>query len=815
MTYDRWKLTALGMALASGAATFASAPHFSEAAPVVPYAYPTSPSLIEADAWRAANGFLSTSAPTTRMLLDSEPLVEGLMVGNVAPLPSLDVPPAPAPAPVVTRSDDYFVPAGPPIVAQLVEFKPAKVKSRVPEQPVPYFVPSGPPIVAEVVNPKPAKPIALVPSEPKRGPSEVIEEVKSKEGVSPDSPMVIGMVNPFAIDGYLQQSEPTFDRSQLTSPAKPAKTLVAAKAVKTQLGKGEKVIKPLAIAVSAPPPPRIEDTRVTLDFVNTEIVQILKALALQSGTNVVTGPEVKGTLTVSLHDVTVDTAIKLVTSLAGIEYSQVGDTYIVASHERIGAVKRQITGEAPPPPEATVSVAYMVRGGKAVDLIAAVCGKDKFKYGLVDLTSTPAESSSSQAIVLHGPDGEVARLKEVFEQIDRQGSDSEQFEVMEVHYVNPAALREELIVAVPGLRASVAPSSAANPRSYTANKGITDASTVAGDVKRLGGGDSSGGGKEGAGGGGGGGGASSNDAKAKEDIRDLRNARGLSQPFSEFEPTGIPMRLVLRGTPEQIAKAKAFAAKVDLAPKQVALELRVMELNREEALRVGIDWSILSANGTIRTFRINNGLGDTPSTAGTINTVFSQGGSVTATLDAIANRQNLIARPNMLAIDGRESELFVGDVIRYIKSIQATQNGVTVIVDEERVGVKLAVFPRVGADGSITMDMRPVLSYLRGYTAVPGGGQLPQTSERVAQSTAVIKSGETLAIGGLIQDQDRRDVKGIPFLKDLPLFGSLFRRIEKSRDRTEVVFFLTAKVVGEEDRANAAEPKKDFEKPKK
>lgn len=557
---------------------------------------------------------------------------------------------------------------------------------------------------------------------------------------------------------------------------------------------------------AAPPIPKPEDIRVTLDFVNTDIVQILKALALQAGVNVVTAPEVKGSLTVSLHDVSVEEALKLVTSLAAIDYRRVNDTYIVATNDRMDAVRRQITGESAPVEEARVSEAYMVRGSKAHELVTAVAGKDKTTIGNVSLIATPATSASSQAIVLHGPAAEVARIKTIFEQIDKQGAEGETYEVYEVRHVNPSALREDLLVAVPGLRATVAPASAVNPQVYTSTKRITDGSIVAGDLQRVGTG-SEGGQSAASGGAGTVSTNASQEAKAREDVRDVRNARGLMQPFANFEPVGEPMRLVLRGTPEQIKLAKEYASKVDIAPKQIALELRVMELNQEDALKLGIDWSILRSSGTVRSLRSNQGSEATTLTPGTISGTFSGGLSLLAQLDAIASKRNVIARPNLLAIDGRESELFVGDVVRYVKSIQATQNGVTVIVDEERVGVRLAVFPRVGAEGSIALDMRPVLSYLRGFTPVPGGGQIPQTSERMTQATTVIKSGETVALGGLILDQDRKDVRGIPFLKDLPIIGQLFRRTDNGKQRTEVVFFLTAKEVTPADRADAARPK--------
>jgi general secretion pathway protein D len=572
---------------------------------------------------------------------------------------------------------------------------------------------------------------------------------------------------------------------------------------------------------SAPPAPRNQDVRVTLDFVNTDVVQILKALAMQSGVNIITSPEITGNLTVSLNDVTVESALKLVTSLAGAGYSMVEGTYIVATPLKLQTIYRQITGQPEPTPEASVTEVYPVHSYNADALVATVAGKGKDQVGNVTLTFTPTNvqemgggvqgmSTMLQGIVMRGPAGEVKALRDLFDKLLVRGNEENLLEAYDVKYVNPEALREQMVTAVPGLRAVVAPPAAANPRAYRKGEAEAQGSKTS-MVATAKGGEGGAGGED----------NTFKDARAAEDVREVRNARGLTQPFTEYEPTGQPMRLVLRGTPDQIRQAREYAAKVDVAPKQVALELRVMELNREEALRLGIDWTIISGNGIVNVLRLNQGTGgssDTPGTISSGNNLRPESeprteapNRVVATLDQISNRQNLIARPNLLAIDGRESELFVGDVIRYIASIQATQNGITVVTDEERVGVRLAVFPRVGDKGEISLDLRPVLSYLRGYIPVPGGGQLPQTSERMTQATTIIRSGETIALGGLIQDQDRRNVSGVPFLKDLPIIGQLFRRTDKSKVRTEVVFFLTAKVVDPETRPDAARPKEDPE----
>ena len=104
---------------------------------------------------------------------------------------------------------------------------------------------------------------------------------------------------------------------------------------------------------------------------------------------------------------------------------------------------------------------------------------------------------------------------------------------------------------------------------------------------------------------------------------------------------------------------------------------------------------------------------------------------MTASLDAIANKNNLISRPNLLAIDGRESEIFVGDDIRYVQSIVSSQTGPTIQSADIQVGVRLSVLARIGGDGNITMDMRPVVSFLKGFNSVAGPGvtlNLPQTS---------------------------------------------------------------------------------------
>lgn len=288
-----------------------------------------------------------------------------------------------------------------------------------------------------------------------------------------------------------------------------------------------------------------------------------------------------------------------------------------------------------------------------------------------------------------------------------------------------------------------------------------------------------------------------------------------------------PMQILVYGAPEEIAAAKKLLATVDVPAKQIALELRVMEMSKEDALKVGLDWSLFTG-GTLRSFRINQGLSSGQDSAGSIG-----GGSTPAILkkseqidvypginlgqgdtlnilgklDQLNDNNKLISRPNILATDGRRTRIFIGDTVRYVESIISGQNGPTVTSKELNVGVEMRLLARVGADNSINLDLNPSLTLLKGFTTVPGGGSLPQTSTREANTQMTIKDGETIAIGGLIQQQDIKTIGGIPLLRDIPLLGELFKRTETNKIKKEVVFFLTAKVVDNSNRAYAANPK--------
>ncbi|MFN3683934.1 MAG: hypothetical protein ACK41F_08365 [Fimbriimonadaceae bacterium] len=730
-------------------------------------------------------------------------------------------------------------------------------------------------------------------------------------------------------------------------------------------------VPPLESAKRPTPAPAERAKTVTLEFGNTDVVLVLKAIAREAGVNIVTSPEVGGSITVSLTKVSLTEALDLVTTMAGLRYAKVGQTYVVTTPARFSESLAQLAGKAESSGETRVvrllsgegvqikaaafkalpqftskgvydivleneeivagtsaetsvgkkstAESQLGSGGKAAGGGQSAPGGDAASGGSATggQSGTEGRSSASKVelkaerkgeglstylVVVGSPErvGEVARfVADLDLQLAKAGSrvagegmghvvipvySQRSDEIVKaVHNlclrspnrsaftINGEPVRDKLteeqlksVVQVPqqggnpyllpmaqpasvqGESAPQASNGNGAPAAPTqtlivvsgpkdALEGISDFArqldqticAVTGVRYPL----------------------TAEEARRHYAVYDLKHIEpvdaiealrtrvpgvyasvfpslvgsitsgagtkptepgGKDKAEATSRPTStLPMKLLLQGTKSDLSDAEELLAILDSAPKQVAIELRVMELSKEDALKVGLDWNLLTG-GTLRAIRVNQSVGGAAGTAGNVSSDLrfdsDTSGSVLATLDSGALKNKVIARPNVLSTDGRPTEIFVGDVIRYIETIQASQNGTTVTTNSVNVGVQLKLTPRIGADGNVVLDFNPVLTFLKGFTPVPGGGQLPQTSERSAKMVTSIKSGDTIAIGGLIQEQDRKSFYGIPILKDLPIVGQLFGRTENSKTRSEIVFFLTAKVVDDRDRAVAAHP---------
>ncbi len=160
------------------------------------------------------------------------------------------------------------------------------------------------------------------------------------------------------------------------------------------------------------------------------------------------------------------------------------------------------------------------------------------------------------------------------------------------------------------------------------------------------------------------------------------------------------------------------------------------------------------------------------------------------------NRAKLLANPTILALDGSESIVKITDEIIGKYEITITQTGITQSVEKEDVGIVLNILPKVGKNGFVTMRIRPSITIPTENVDLTNGGfiTLIQTREVILQD-ARVKAGQTLAIAGLIRDADTEVVRKVPLVSDLPVFGSLFKSKNLTKEKTELIILITPKLV--------------------
>ncbi|MEN3000882.1 MAG: secretin and TonB N-terminal domain-containing protein [Armatimonadota bacterium] len=519
------------------------------------------------------------------------------------------------------------------------------------------------------------------------------------------------------------------------------------------------------------PPSKPREVTVSLDFVGAEIGDVLKALAIQSGANIVTAPDVKGTITISLNRVSVEEALNLITRLSGYRYERIENTYIVGTPKSIAEFKG---GE--PKPETPRAVEVLTpKQAKASDVAAFLTA------AFPSLKVTPSSEKEANYLLIEGEPGVVAAAKEAVSRFEAAIGAGEEIvtEVYRVRFADARDLMRILSQLVPTVSVSLGPGAMLSP---------SRASGGAAGGFGMAGGDAP-------------------SATAQQMGAAMPAGTGASAN-TEAQP---PNLLVLMGTPREVQRALDLLQKVDIKQPQVLIEARVLDVSEASLKSLGLSWEFIQSKEVRRLDRGAEGfplpLGDsrypTQQSGG-----FNREGNLeldfnflkapiefSAKLNALAEdkRNRLLANPRIATLDGRLATIFIGDEVNYVKLIQQTPQGANVQTDSVQAGIILEVLPRVHEDGSITLQIKPEVSVITGFLDVPGGGRLPQLARRNANTTIRVNNGETIIIGGLIREADIKSIQKVPLLGDLPFLGYLFRRTTSTRDKSEIIITLTVR----------------------
>lgn len=263
--------------------------------------------------------------------------------------------------------------------------------------------------------------------------------------------------------------------------------------------------------------------------------------------------------------------------------------------------------------------------------------------------------------------------------------------------------------------------------------------------------------------------------------------------------------LIIRTTPRNFAMLQQTIEQLDARPDQVMIEVFVAEVSLDERTELGVDWAAtFGAGRTVRSAeRFPTFADSTPGGLVVRALALGRNVDVRATLRAVAadSRVNVLASPSILARNNQEARILVGSQVPFTQIARSGLSGEVLdrVIQFRDVGTELAIIPTINQDGYVTLDVLQQVSNLTTQTLFGA----PVITVREAQTSAIVQDRQTIVIGGLIDTEDTRIHTGIPYLKDIPLLGYLFRDTERRGRKTELVIFLTPYLVRSDEEADA------------
>lgn len=247
-------------------------------------------------------------------------------------------------------------------------------------------------------------------------------------------------------------------------------------------------------------------------------------------------------------------------------------------------------------------------------------------------------------------------------------------------------------------------------------------------------------------------------------------------------------------------------------PSQIRLEAQIIEINSDYTKNLGIQyWSQTpGSNSSSDSSTGNSNSGITVGTAGLFyggedfSSNRKHGGwlgshvaNVNVTLQALINegKARILSRPSITTMSGKAANILIGGRI----PIPVSDGNGNVSIDWHEYGMKLNIEPVVDSEDKITSKVHAEVSTLDYSHGVKiDSFSVPGIATREAESEVNVRSGMTMAIGGLINSEDAKIVSKIPLLGDLPIIGRFFRHTSNTRDKREVIILITPTLVADD-----------------
>ena len=305
------------------------------------------------------------------------------------------------------------------------------------------------------------------------------------------------------------------------------------------------------------------------------------------------------------------------------------------------------------------------------------------------------------------------------------------------------------------------------------------------------------------------------DVTVNPDAREVEGILGSQLPFASIKVLPVGGGAIVSGSVtsvDDVDRAVAIAEQFYptivnnikvVGVQQVLLHTRIMEVSRTKLRALGVDWIQVGDNNIFastpggildlnQTSFLDSGIELTSTSIAQTNRFVSD--NFIGLIEALKEQQlvKFLAEPTVVATHGRPARFNVGGKVPFITP---GANG-TVTVGYEEFGTSVDFLPFVVGPGRVRLEVRPEVTELDPARAVTvQGASVPGFSQRYVETAVELQVGQTFALAGLLQTRTDAATRRTPILGELPLFGSLFRRVRHQRNDIELLITVTPELV--------------------
>jgi type II secretory pathway component GspD/PulD (secretin) len=252
--------------------------------------------------------------------------------------------------------------------------------------------------------------------------------------------------------------------------------------------------------------------------------------------------------------------------------------------------------------------------------------------------------------------------------------------------------------------------------------------------------------------------------------------------------------LLLSASPRYFVQIQDLIKELDKSQPQVMIQVVLAEVALTEGRDIGLEWNL--AGGPTYSSGVNLGVA-TLAKSGL--TAALTGGDTSFILKALKEHSKLevLSRPQIVTADNKPASINVGQRVPLITDSRVTVQGDTInSFRYEDIGVNLTVTPKISLDGFVKLELGTTNSSLASSDVkINASATVPVINQRRANTTVSVQSGQTIIIGGLIGTQEDRRERKVPFFGDIPYLGAAFRSTKVSKERKELLIFLTPQIL--------------------